>query len=781
VEVYDPFGGEMGAGFLLPDGRAFFLGGTGHTVIYTPSGTTNAGSWVAGPDIPNGMATPDAAAAMMVNGKILCAVSMPIYQDSNTNNVFPTPTSFVEYDPVSNAFATVNGPTGPTDDIPSFESLMLDLPDGTVLYSHFGRQLYVYTPAGSPLASGKPVISGITPNPGGSFHLTGSGLNGISEGAAYGDDAQMNSNYPLVRMSDTNGNVFYARTFNWSSTGVMTSNKPLSTDFVLPTNLAATVYSVVAVANGIASDPVSLSTVIVITSQPHGLVVSPGTNVIFQVSASSIVSLAYQWTRNTTNIPGATCSSLALTNVQPGDAGTYAVVVGNTFGSVVSSNALLQVLQPPVITNQPQSLTLLAGQTASFSVEAASTSPINYQWQFNGSPIAGETNSAFTLVSIQSSNAGTYSALATNELGGTVSSNALLVVLPLGLYGDNSQGQSSAPIDATNLIGVAAGDWHSLGLRANGRVLAWGGDFAAQCDVPPDLSNAVAIAAGGYHSLAIRDNGQVVAWGADDYGQIDVPPNLGFVIGIAAGTWHSLALRRDGTVAAWGDNEWGQTNLPAGLSNVLAIAAGGNHNLALKLDGTVVAWGENTDAYGNTAGQSVVPTLLSNVVAIAAGQYHSLALLADGTVAGWGDDSQGQITPFPVPTGVTAITAGGGHSVALRNDGTVTAWGDNSYGECNVAVGVSSAVAISAGANSTIVLVAGTQPVSRLFAPVWNGGGFSALVQTLNRKTYALNFKTSLSGSNWTALPGVTGNGALRLLRDPSAGGVGRFYRSQQF
>src|SRR5438270_4433674 len=73
VRLYNGLG-ELGAAFLLPDGRAFFLGGTPHTAFYTPSGTTNAGTWTAGPDIPSGFGVTDGAAAMMVNGKILCAV-----------------------------------------------------------------------------------------------------------------------------------------------------------------------------------------------------------------------------------------------------------------------------------------------------------------------------------------------------------------------------------------------------------------------------------------------------------------------------------------------------------------------------------------------------------------------------------------------------------------------------------------------------------------------------------------------------------------------------------
>jgi len=69
---------ETGPAFMLADGRAFLLGGTGHTLFYTPSGNAATGTWAQGPDIPNGMVMQDAAGAMMINGKILCAVSQPM-------------------------------------------------------------------------------------------------------------------------------------------------------------------------------------------------------------------------------------------------------------------------------------------------------------------------------------------------------------------------------------------------------------------------------------------------------------------------------------------------------------------------------------------------------------------------------------------------------------------------------------------------------------------------------------------------------------------------------
>ena len=193
--------GEIGAGLLLPNGKAFFLGGNGKTAIYTPSGNTTPGSWVMGAAMPAGRGTNDAPAAMMVNGKILCPMS-----DANS---LSGNTYFYEYDYVTNAFTPVNAPDGAAFlDGALFNSTMLHLPDGSVLFSGLNPQLYVYTPAGTPLAAGKPVIQTVTPNPNGSYHLTGTLFNGISIGAGYGDDLQCNTNYPIARLSDTAGHVY---------------------------------------------------------------------------------------------------------------------------------------------------------------------------------------------------------------------------------------------------------------------------------------------------------------------------------------------------------------------------------------------------------------------------------------------------------------------------------------------------------------------------------------------------------------------------------------------
>jgi hypothetical protein len=136
-----------------------------------------------------------------------------------------------------------------------------------------------------------------------------------------------------------------------------------------------------------------------------------------------------------------------------------------------------------------------------------------------------------------------------------------------------------------------------------------------------------AVAAGQWHSLALRSNGTVAAWGCgrQDNGQCSVPRGLSDVTAVAAGGRHSLGLKRDGTVVAWGCRgaNLGQCSVPGGLSRVTAVAAGAGHSLALNRDGTVVAWG----CRGANVGQCSVPGGLSGVTAIAAGTYHSLAMI----------------------------------------------------------------------------------------------------------------------------------------------------------
>jgi hypothetical protein len=254
-------------------------------------------------------------------------------------------------------------------------------------------------------------------------------------------------------------------------------------------------------------------------------------------------------------------------------------------------------------------------------------------------------------------------------------------------WGENDFGQATPPAGLSGVTAVAAGDYHSLALKSDGTVVAWG----EGCAQTNGLSGVVAIAAGLCHSLALKSDGTIAASGDNSYGQTNVPAGLSGVIAIAAGGSTSLALKSDGTVVAWGNNSYGQTNVPAGLSGVIAIASGPYHSLALKSDGTVVAWGNDV------LGETNVPAGLSGVIAIAAGGYHSLALKSDGTVVAWGTNFLGETNVPAGLSGVIAIAAGFHHSVVLKSDGTLVAWGYDSYGATDVPAGLSRVEAIASG------------------------------------------------------------------------------------
>ena len=257
VMLYDSFGFELGAGFVLPDGRAFFLGSTPYTAYYTPSGDTSHGTWAAGPMIPDSLGAVDAAAAMMPNGKILCALSNQAVHDTE----FKIPAWFYEFDYRTNSFTRVSACAGgDTMNIRCSMAGMLDLPDGNILMSaQNSNQYYIYVPGGTPLASGVPVVNNITMISCDTFMATGTLFNGISQGAAYGDDWQMPTNYPVIRLENHDAIlgdlVHYARTFNWNSTGIMRGSLPDTTYFTLPAGLPYDTYNLVLVANGIPSAP----------------------------------------------------------------------------------------------------------------------------------------------------------------------------------------------------------------------------------------------------------------------------------------------------------------------------------------------------------------------------------------------------------------------------------------------------------------------------------------------------------------------------------------------
>ena len=277
-------------------------------------------------------------------------------------------------------------------------------------------------------------------------------------------------------------------------------------------------------------------------------------------------------------------------------------------------------------------------------------------------------------------------------------------------WGSNSEGQlgnatyinSNVPVQVlsfTGVIAIAGGFKHSIAIISDGTAWAWGsnshgqlgiGSFSTKTSNVPvqviNLSGVTAIAGGYWHSLALKNDGTVLAWGYNGYGELgngtytqSVAPfqvsNLTGVTAIEAGYEHSVALKSNGTVWDWGYDGFGNggpgsgcnSNVPVQVQNlngITSIEGEGEHSLALKNDGTVWAWGNNNyGALGNNTGTpSSVPVRVSNltgIVAIGEGWDHSLAIKSSAcpTIT---------ISPSSLPSGTEgayydqAITASGG-------------------------------------------------------------------------------------------------------------------------
>ena len=481
--------------------------------------------------------------------------------------------------------------------------------------------------------------------------------------------------------------------------------------------------------------------------QPVGASLRAGSSFTLSASARGSEPLACQWRRSSTNLPGASFSSLAFTNLGVSDSGLYDVVVSNIVSSLTSSVASVTVTTaPPVFTLQPASATVLAGGAATLSVRVSGATPLYYQWYFQGGPLLNKTNSELTLTSLTPASAGPYFVIASNVFGTATSavaqvtvnvgptlsqmlSNTIVhvgdtVTLSVSATGTGTLGYSwqfngasisvtGPTLRLTNLQKTQAGyyrvsvssQYGSVSSTARvsvfgppAYVFAWGDDSALQTNVPPGLNNAVAVSGGDYHSLALRNDGSLLAWGYNGDGQANMP-NVGLrVVGIASGAGHNLAITEAGSVVAWGRNDRGQCNVPTFVASALAVAAGDSHSLALLSSGAVVAWGDNS--FSQVSGASG----LTGIRAIAAGRNHSLALRNNGTVVGWGFNTYGQASPPVWLTNALAITAGYLHSAALLSNGVVVAWGDNTYGQTNVPAGLANVVAIAAGDFHTLAL-----------------------------------------------------------------------------
>jgi hypothetical protein len=228
--------GEVGPGILRPDGTVFATGAfhmnatAGHTAIYNPA-AVGTDKWSAGPDFPNGDAAGDSFAALLPNGRVLVLGNSGQMYEFNGSTLTPTTQGF---------------------------GSLIVLPTGQVLVAG----AYAYTSTGTFQSAWAPKITSFpaTVKRGSTYKISGQQFNGLSQAAAFGDEFETATNYPLVRITNkATGHVFYAKTHDHSTMGVATGKTPVSTKFDVPAAMETGASSLVVVANGIPSKAVTIT------------------------------------------------------------------------------------------------------------------------------------------------------------------------------------------------------------------------------------------------------------------------------------------------------------------------------------------------------------------------------------------------------------------------------------------------------------------------------------------------------------------------------------------
>ena len=328
------------------------------------------------------------------------------------------------------------------------------------------------------------------------------------------------------------------------------------------------------------------------------------------------------------------------------------------------------------------------------------------------------------------------------------------------------------------------------------KLKAWKSGVPASDVIRANYQITGTVAAGEKHSLAVKADGTVWSWGLNQYGGLGRAPYGGTtpntspgqvaitdVVAVAGGALHSLALKRDGTVWAWGKADNGQVGpgsssiawdpIPVtGLSNVIAIAAASTHSLALKNDGTVWIWGSDTMVNSSTPVQVAG---LKGITQIAAAWNQSVVLKTDGEDGGtawmWGHNEQGQLgdgtytargAPVMVAglNDIVAVDAGGVHTLAVRRDATVWSWGWNNFSQLGGTSQSSRAVPGEAGIS--IGTLGRTNPLAAQI--------YSTLVlmrPSITSKTQIAGLGTNQSGELGTGnITGIGTKPALSLMQD---------------
>lgn len=193
---------------------------------------------------------------------------------------------------------------------------------------------------------------------------------------------------------------------------------------------------------------------------------APDTSTTLRVEAGGSSAISYQWYLNGEIVPGATSSSLTLTDTSPANTGTYTVRISNDSGELFSDPIQVALFGSPEILTQPEPTDLIAGQTLTLEVEVDGVTPFTYQWFRNGQPIDGATSRELVIENAQPAITGLFSVRVFNDLG-SVDSDAVEITVNVVTGGK-----------VTAFFPNPNNTVHAVALRSDG-VLVVGGTFSA--------------------------------------------------------------------------------------------------------------------------------------------------------------------------------------------------------------------------------------------------------------------------------------------------------------
>jgi len=243
---------EMGPLMQRPDGSVVAFGATTNTSIYS----TTSGVWTKSAEFPNKDDMADAPASILPDGNILVYTSPGVFSGGG---------SFYEFTYPGNTFVAAPS-TAESATLQSWEGRQLLLPTGQVMWLAASQpkviDVELYQSKGTINPAWRPAITSVPTalTRGDSYTISGTQFNGLTAGTAYGDDAQMATSYPIVRITNAaTKHVFYARTHDHSTMGIATGSTTVSTTFDVPAAAETGASTIVEVANGIPSKAIKVT------------------------------------------------------------------------------------------------------------------------------------------------------------------------------------------------------------------------------------------------------------------------------------------------------------------------------------------------------------------------------------------------------------------------------------------------------------------------------------------------------------------------------------------